>query len=118
MALPTKAVLARRDTHLSLARRAAPSASLTRYDAMCRAIAEAHRVDDAKQFFNGAAALRECARRAGNLALQHQLAEIQLRAARRAGELLRDMRKRGEIGPGITKQDRMWSRTTFDLPSL
>ena len=73
---------------------------------MLRAVAEACRVDEIKLIYNATAALRECARRAGNLKLQHQIAEIQLRAGRRAGELLRAMRKRGEIGPGITKQDR------------
>lgn len=72
--------------------------SLTRYDAMRQAIVEAHSIDDVKEIRDKAEALRQYARQAGeSLENQNMIAEIKLRAERRAGELLREI-PRQEIG--------------------
>jgi hypothetical protein len=67
--------------------------AVARYDAMCRAIAEAHRVDEVKDLRDKAAALQHYAKQAGNYEAERQCAEIRLRAERRAGELLAAMDK-------------------------
>lgn len=65
--------------------------SLTRYDSMRLAIMEAHSIDDVKEIRDKAEALRQYAKQAGeSLENQNMIAEIKLRAERRAGELLRD----------------------------
>ena len=66
---------------------------IARYDAMCRAIAEAHAVDEVKDLRDKAAALQAYARMAGNFDAEKRCAEIRLRAERRAGELLAAMDK-------------------------
>jgi|SRR5581483_2997198 len=62
---------------------------LVRYDAACRAIAEAKSVDEAKDIRDRAEAMRLYARQAGNRALEVDAAEIRLRAERRLGELIK-----------------------------
>jgi hypothetical protein len=69
------------------------SFAVARYDAMCRAIAEAHRVDEVKNLRDQAAALQAYARMAHNYDAEKRCAEIRLRAERRAGELLVAMDK-------------------------
>ena len=61
--------------------------ALVRYDAMCSAIAECHRIDDAKDIADKALALVAYARKANDPALERQMAEIRLHARRRLGEL-------------------------------
>jgi len=63
---------------------------LARYDAMCRAIVEAHRVDEAKEFRDKAMALAVYARQAQDSEAERRCCEIRLRAERRAGALLRE----------------------------
>lgn len=68
--------------------------ALTRYDAMRQAIVEAHSIDDVKEIRDKAEALRQYAKQAGeSLENQNLIAEIKLRAERRAGELLQEMPK-------------------------
>lgn len=68
--------------------------TLTRYDRMRTAIVEAHSIDDVKEIRDKAEALRQYARQAGeSLENQNMIAEIKLRAERRAGELIREMPK-------------------------
>lgn len=69
---------------------------LARYNAMCRAIAEAYAVDEVKDIRDKAAALEHYARQSQNVEAERDCCEIRLRAERRAGELLREMAGRGE----------------------
>lgn len=78
------------------------------YDAACRAIAEAHRVDDVKDWHDKVAAMQEYARQAQNYDLEKQAYEIRKRAERRMGELLKDMKKEGtrsEVGKNKHSKD-------------
>lgn len=88
---------------------AAQSTALIHYDAMCRAIAEAHAVDEVKDIRDKALALEMYARLAQNVEAEAQACEIRLRAERRAGQLLRDMEKlRGrpeKASPATTLSD-------------
>lgn len=70
--------------------------TLPRYDDMCRAIAECHRVDEVKDIRDKAEALRAYAKQANNREVEVQFAECKVRAEIRCGELLRDMAERGE----------------------
>ena len=69
---------------------------LARYDAMCKAIAECHRVDEVKELRDKARALEVYAQQAQNLEAERKAIQIRIRAERRAGELLREMKERGE----------------------
>ena len=60
---------------------------LVRYDAMCRAIAEAHAVDEVKDIRDKARAIEMYARQAQNTEAERQAAEIRFRAERKCGEL-------------------------------
>ena len=78
---------------------------LVRYDAMCRAIAECHQVDDAKELRNKAVALEHYSRQAQNLEMERMAAEIRIRAERRTGQLLRQTDlSQGGVPPGYTPQ--------------
>jgi hypothetical protein len=68
---------------------------LVRYDAMCRAIVEAHKVDEVKAIRDQAAALEAYARIAVNIEAERQASEIRVRAERKAGQLLTKTIKRG-----------------------
>ena len=67
------------------------TASLVRYDAMCRAIDAAHKVDEVKDIRDKAVALEHYARQAQNTDAERHAAEIRLRAERKAGQLLAKM---------------------------
>jgi N6-adenosine-specific RNA methylase IME4 len=84
--------------------------AILRYDAACRAIAEAKSVDEAKDLADKAEAVRIYARQAKNRQLEIDAAEIRLRAERRLGELLIEHKRtvglatgtRGQlVGPGV-----------------
>jgi hypothetical protein len=55
---------------------------------MCRAIAEAHAVDEVKDIRDKAMALEHYARQARNTEAERQAIQIRLRAEQRCGELL------------------------------
>ena len=61
---------------------------LVKYDAACRAIAEARSVDEAKDIRDFALALQAYARQANNRELEDNARCIRLRATRRVGELM------------------------------
>ena len=66
--------------------------ALAKYDAACRAIAEAATVDEVKYFNDQATAMQAYARQAGNRELEAQCAEIRMRATRRLGEMVREQK--------------------------
>src|SRR5262249_28007276 len=97
--------------------------ALIRYDAARKAIAAAHRVDEARKIRDKAEAVRTYAKLAGDLEMQNMAAEIRLRAERRAGQLLLEMEKnpgtRGTARPPKdgTKVERS-SKSTAHPPKL
>lgn len=70
---------------------------LVKYDAACRAVAEAKSIDDVKDITNRAAAARAYARQAKNKQLELDALEIRVRAERRLGQIIIDMKKQGVI---------------------
>ena len=64
---------------------------LVRYDAMCRAIAEAHAIDEVKEIRNRMVAMEAYARQALNEDAERQAREIRIRAERRSGQMLKEM---------------------------
>lgn len=67
---------------------------LIRYDAMCRAIADAYDVDEVKDLRDKALAIEMYARQAKNVEAERQACEIRLRAERRWGQL-----RKTEVAP-------------------
>ena len=61
--------------------------NLVKYDASCKAIAEAKSVDEIKMIHNTAQAIAAAARVAKNHSLEIDAAEIRIRAERRLGEM-------------------------------
>jgi site-specific DNA-methyltransferase (adenine-specific) len=74
--------------------------ALVRYDAACRAVAEAKTVDEAKSLHDKAEAMRAYARQAKNRQLEIDAAEIRMRAERRLGEMLSAAKQQGQIQVG------------------
>ncbi len=66
---------------------------LVRYQAMCKAIADCHSVDEVKGLRDKAKALEVYAQQAQNFEAERKACEIRIRAERRAGELLREMKE-------------------------
>lgn len=66
---------------------------LIKYEAMCRAIDAAHKVDEVKEIRDRAAALEHYARQAQNTEAERRAAQIRMRAERKAGQLLAKMDK-------------------------
>src|SRR5260363_402237 len=65
--------------------------ALVRYEAMCKAIAECHRVDEAKELRDKARALEVYAQQARNREAEDKARKIRNRAQRRMGELLMEL---------------------------
>src|SRR5215813_3293629 len=76
--------------------------ALVRYDAMCRAIADAYKVDEVKDIRDKAVALEVYARQAHNVEAERQACEIRLRAERKAGALSAKLER---SNPGKRKKD-------------
>ncbi len=76
------------------------SHSLVRYDAACRAIAEAKAVDEVIEIRAQAEAMRAYARQARNRQMEADAAEIRIRAERRIGELMAAQREAGLLSKG------------------
>ena len=73
---------------------------LVRYEAACRAISEAAKIDEVKEFRDQSEAMRAYARQAKNKQLEVQAAEIRIRAERRIGELMAAQRDAGHMAKG------------------
>ncbi len=77
--------------------------ALTHYDAARRSLAEARRIDEVREIADKAAAIMEYARRAKNHDMEVDAAEIRIRAERRYGELLAELKAEGRFGDGRRK---------------
>ncbi len=73
---------------------------LVRYDAACRALAEARSVDEVKNIHDVARQMAAAARVAKNRDLEADAYEIRVRAERRLGEMMEAARSTGELAPG------------------
>lgn len=73
---------------------------LARYEAACRAIAEAKAVDEVKGIRDTAEALRAAARIAKNKQAEIDMAEVRFRAERRIGEMMKAQRESGLMADG------------------
>ncbi|MET3790684.1 hypothetical protein [Aquamicrobium terrae] len=83
---------------------AANEPSLVRYDAACRALAEAKSVDDVKDIRDRSEAMRAYARQAKNKQLEVDAAEIRIRAERRLGEMIADQRATVGLNTGSLRR--------------
>lgn len=77
---------------------------LVRYDAACRAIAEAKSIDEVKDIRDKAAAMRAYARMAKNKSMEADAAEIRLRAERRVGEMIDGQKKTIGLNKGAAQK--------------
>jgi N6-adenosine-specific RNA methylase IME4 len=73
---------------------------LVKYDAACKALAEAVAVDEVMAIHNRAEAMRHAARIAGDKTLEIQAAQIRFRAQRRFGEMMAEQHAAGKVAKG------------------
>lgn len=78
----------------------AAAPTLVRYEAACRAIAEAKSVDEVKDVRNASEAMRAYARQAKNKQLEIDASEIRFRAERRIGELMQAQKESVGLAKG------------------
>ena len=84
---------------------------LVKYEAACRAVAEAASIDEAKDFRDKSEAMRAYAKQAKNKQLEVQSAEIRIRAERRIGELMAAQRDAGALSEGGRPSHKTGSQT-------
>lgn len=89
---------------------------LVKYDAACRALAEARTVDEIREIGNRAEAMRAYARQAQNRQLEIDACEIRVRAERRLGEVIIEAKKTSTIcAPGGGRQREAGALTLKDI---
>ncbi|MGH8553409.1 MAG: MT-A70 family methyltransferase, partial [Methylococcales bacterium] len=91
---------------------------LIKYEAARTALAEAHRIDEVKDIRDKAEALRAYARQAGDIEMVNWAAEIKVRAERKAGELLIEMKDNGERHGKGRIENQMYRGGTFKLHDM
>lgn len=74
--------------------------ALLKYDAACRAVAEAKTFDEVREWENKAAAIQEYSRRARDRSMELDCLEIREHARRRRGQLLLEFKAAGELEQG------------------
>lgn len=84
---------------------------LIKYEAACRAVAEARNIDEIREISSAAEAMRAYARQAKNKDLEIDAAEIRLRAERRLGELERMQKEAGLLNKGGRPSSKPGSKT-------
>lgn len=84
---------------------------LVKYEAACRAVADAASIDEAKDFRDKSEAMRAYAKQAKNKQLEVQAAEIRIRAERRIGELMNAQRDAGALSEGGRPSEKTGSKT-------
>ncbi|GAA2817027.1 hypothetical protein EDC40_103681 [Aminobacter aminovorans] len=94
-----------------------PISSLIRYDAACRALAEAKSVDDVKDIRDHAEAMRAYARQAKNQQLEVDAAEIRIRAERRLGQLIEAQKDTVGLNTGALRRG-LQENPRDDRPTL
>ena len=92
--------------------------ALANYDAARTALAAAHGIDEVKEIRDKAEAMRAYARLAGDTQMQRWMAEIKLRAERRAGDLLAEMAASGARHSGHGDQKTESQAATPKLKDL
>lgn len=73
---------------------------LIRYEAACRALAEAKAVDEVQEIRNRADAMRIYMRQSKNKAMEIDAAEIRIRAERRLGQLIEEQKRETGLNRG------------------
>lgn len=68
---------------------------LIKYDAACRAVAQAKTLDDVKEIKNLSEAARAYAKMAKNRQMEIDAVELRVRAERKEGEILRELKRQG-----------------------
>jgi hypothetical protein len=87
---------------------------LVRYDAACKALAEARAVDEVQDIRNKAEAMRVYGMQAKNKTLEVDAAEIRIRAERKLGELIAEQKR----GAGLAKPGPKSVPTGNRIPTL
>jgi protein gp37 len=86
--------------------------ALTRYDAACRAVAEAKTVDEVKNIRDTAIAMKAYARQAKNREMESDAVGIRMRAERRVGQLMNGQKKTVGLATGGGGRDSTGVRKT------